>query len=70
MSMNPARTFASAVPASEWTAYWLYAMAPLLGMLLAAEIHVRGAADSVRCAKLNHATARRYIFRCGYAESR
>ena len=70
MSMNPARTFASAVAASEWTAYWLYAIAPLLGMLLAAEIHVRGADASVRCAKLNHVTARRCIFRCGYAESR
>jgi aquaporin Z len=70
MSMNPARTFASAVPASQWTAYWVYVIAPPLGMLLAAEVHVRRAADSVRCAKLNHATARRCIFRCGYAESR
>ena len=70
MSMNPARTFASAVPASEWTAYWLYAIAPPLGMLLAAEVHVRRAASAVRCAKLNHTTARRCIFRCGYAASR
>ena len=70
MSLNPARTFASAVPASEWTAYWLYAIAPPLGMWLAAEVHVRRTTASVRCAKLNHATTRRCIFRCGYAESR
>lgn len=32
MSMNPARTFASAVPAHHWTALWVYFTAPLLGM--------------------------------------
>lgn len=33
MSMNPARTFASAVVAGQWTSFWLYCLAPLLGML-------------------------------------
>ena len=33
MSMNPARTFASAVVAGQWTAFWLYCTAPVLGML-------------------------------------
>lgn len=33
MSMNPARTFASAIVAGEWNAFWLYCTAPLLGML-------------------------------------
>jgi aquaporin Z len=33
MSMNPARTFASAVVASDWKSFWLYCTAPVLGML-------------------------------------
>jgi aquaporin Z len=35
--MNPARTFASALPANTWTAIWLYMTMPVAGMLLAAE---------------------------------
>src|SRR5213594_4282233 len=41
MSMNPARTFASAFPAQLWTALWVYFTAPPLGMLLAAALYVR-----------------------------
>src|SRR5262252_3781627 len=41
MSMNPARTFASALPAQLWTALWVYFTAPPLGMLVAAELYVR-----------------------------
>lgn len=67
MSMNPARTFASAVPAGVWTAFWIYVVAPLLGMVLAAEVHVRLRRREVICAKLHHAGTRRCIFRCGYA---
>jgi aquaporin Z len=33
MSMNPARTFASAIIAGQWKSFWLYCTAPLLGML-------------------------------------
>jgi aquaporin Z len=68
MSMNPARSTASALAASVWTALWVYFVAPPLGMLAAAETYVRrhGAAR-VRCAKLDHRTTRRCIFRCGYA---
>jgi aquaporin Z len=36
--MNPARSFASALPAHTWTAFWIYVIAPLAGMLLAAEV--------------------------------
>lgn len=36
--MNPARTFASALPAHLWTAYWLYLIIPIAGMLVAAEL--------------------------------
>jgi aquaporin Z len=33
MSMNPARTFASAIVAGEWKSFWLYCIAPVMGML-------------------------------------
>ena len=41
MSMNPARTFGSAVAAHEWKTLWLYFLGPTLAMLLAAEIYYR-----------------------------
>ncbi len=67
MSMNPARTFASALPANLWTAFWVYLTAPLVGMLSAAEVYVRVAgARRVLCAKLHHHNSARCIFRCGY----
>jgi aquaporin Z len=67
MSMNPARSFASAVGARQWTALWIYFTAPPLGMLAAAEAYVRlRGAHRVLCAKLDHRTARRCIFRCRY----
>ncbi len=67
MSMNPARTFGSAVLAHAWTTLWLYFTAPPLGMLLAAEGFVRfKGAGSVLCAKLNHQNDKRCIFRCNY----
>lgn len=67
MSMNPARTVGSAVPANAWTALWVYFTAPLLGMLLAAETYcrIRGA-QKVICAKLHHHNGAGCIFRCGY----
>jgi aquaporin Z len=57
MSMNPARTFGSAVAAGSWTAAWIYFVAPLAGMLLAARLYVarRGRA-ALPCAKMVHGT--------------
>ena len=67
MSMNPARSFASALPAHLWTAFWIYLTAPLIGMLLAAEVYVRvHGAHRVLCAKLHHHNNTRCIFRCDY----
>jgi aquaporin Z len=65
MSMNPARTFASAVPARHWADLWIYFTAPVIGMLSAAEVYLRtkGAAH-IACAKLHHANNKRCIF-CG-----
>lgn len=69
MSMNPARTLASAIPAHNWTAIWVYFTAPLLGMLSASEVYVRWRGrKAVRCAKLHHHNNKRCIFRCGYRE--
>ncbi len=69
MSMNPARSLASALPAGAWPELWIYFTAPPLGMLAAAELYVRrrGVA-AVLCAKLHHHAAQRCIFRCRYAE--
>ena len=41
MSLNPARTVASALQANQWMAIWLYFIAPPLGMLTAAALYVR-----------------------------
>jgi aquaporin Z len=67
MSMNPARSFASALPAHLWADFWVYVTAPLLGMLLAAACYVRfRGAHHVLCAKLHHHNNARCIFRCHF----
>jgi aquaporin Z len=53
-SINPARTTGSAVFADVWTAGWLYFVAPVLGMMISAEIYLRiYGADRILCAKLH-----------------
>jgi aquaporin Z len=71
MSLNPARTFGSAYGARIWDALWIYFTAPPLGMLLAAECHLRlkGARD-VLCAKLHHHNHKRCIFKCNFGDCR
>lgn len=55
MSMNPARTLSSAIPAMEWDALWMYFTAPPLGMLLAAEARRGlGLRHDRHCAKFHH----------------
>ncbi len=69
MSINPARTVASALPAHVWTGAWIYFVAPPAGMLFAAETYVRSKRfPQVICAKLHHDYIHRCIFRCGYAQ--
>ena len=69
MSMNPARTLGSAIPAHAFHALWVYFIAPPLAMLIAAEVYLRvSSARAVYCAKLNHHNAARCIFRCRYME--
>ncbi len=70
MSMNPARTFASAFLPRLWETLWIYFTAQPLGMLLAAEVYRRLKwANRVMCAKLHHQNSKRCIFICGYHES-
>jgi aquaporin Z len=38
--MNPARSFASALPSGVWTSFWIYVCMPLAGMLSAAECYL------------------------------
>lgn len=65
MSMNPARSFASAAAAHHWAALWIYFTAPLIGMFSAAELYLRTTKNArVFCAKLHHDNNRRCIF-CG-----
>lgn len=67
MSMNPARTLASAIAGEDFTDIWLYFAAPPLGMFLAALTFakLRGR-SAVRCGRLNHTGRGRCIFRCTY----
>ena len=67
MSMNPARSFGSALVAGQWAYLWIYLIAPPLGMLLAAEAyHQARGRHAVRCCKLHHENDKRCIFRCNY----
>ena len=70
MSMNPARSLGPALMAGRLESLWIYFTAPLAGMLLAAEVHVRrwGLA-SIRCAKLDHSSGTRCLFRCRMGEA-
>lgn len=66
MSMNPARSLASALPGGFWTGIWIYLSAPFLGMLAAVELwKLISQGRATACAKLNHQTRKRCIF-CGY----
>lgn len=41
MSINPARTVASALPAGIWLGWWLYFIGPIVGMITAGAIYRR-----------------------------
>jgi aquaporin Z len=70
MSMNPARSFGSALPGEIWDALWIYFTAPPLGMLLAAEVYLRTrGAGAVLCCKLHHENDQRCIFHCRYGHA-
>jgi aquaporin Z len=70
MSMNPARTFGSALTGGIWHGLWIYFIAPPLGMLLAAETYsrIKGIHAEVACAKMHHRNNQRCIFRCQFGK--
>jgi aquaporin Z len=65
MSMNPARTFGSALPSGIWNGFLVYLLVPPVAMLTAAQIFLwcRGR-SAVHCCKLDHSPKRDCIF-CG-----
>jgi aquaporin Z len=65
--MNPARSFASALPSGAWTAFWIYLVAPPLGMLTAVFVHnyLLGMPNEFTQPKLNPNHMTRCIH-CGY----
>ncbi len=66
MSMNPARSFASALPGHIWTDFWIYLTAPVLGMQAAAAAFLATHRSMLMpCAKLCHSSAEQCIH-CGY----
>ncbi len=66
-SINPARTTGSAVFANVWTGWWLYFIAPLLGMIASAELYVLAfGADRILCAKLHPDPKYTCPFLCHY----
>jgi aquaporin Z len=69
MSLNPARSLGPSLATGELDRFWIYLLAPAIGMLAAAELYVRqrGLAR-VFCAKLHHHTAARCIFHCQFGE--
>jgi aquaporin Z len=67
VGINPARTTGSAFFAGVWTAGWLYFIAPLLGMFLAAEAYVQlKGVDCVLCAKLHPDSKLACPFNCRF----
>ena len=66
-SVNPARSFASALFAWIWQGIWIYFAAPCLGMLLAAGIYVGVMGrERVYCAKVFHDLRSVCPFPCGF----
>ncbi len=67
MSLNPARTFASAFVARHWKSVWIYLTAPIAGMFLASAMYATlPNHNRVYCAKLSHRNTRRCIFHCQF----
>jgi len=64
MSINPARTLASALPSGIWQSGWIYFTAPVLGMLLASQLFLQFNHSARACPKLQHGMRQPCIF-CG-----
>jgi aquaporin Z len=60
-SINPARTFGSAVPANVYTSLWIYFTAPVLGMFASAEAYVRLTAPQPALPGVRHYFSHRHL---------
>jgi len=66
-SVNPARSFSSAIFAWIWRGIWVYFAAPGLGMLAAAVIYTRSfGLENVYCAKVFHDLRSTCPFNCRF----
>ncbi len=66
-SVNPARTFSSALFAWIWQGVWIYFLAPCLGMLLAAALYIETVGlNRIYCAKVFHDMRSTCPFRCQF----
>jgi aquaporin Z len=65
MSINPARTIASALPGGMWQSIWIYLTAPVLGMWVATRIFT-WAKPKPGCARLCEHSADTPCLHCGY----
>src|SRR5262249_12784099 len=66
-SVNPARSFSSALFAWVWRGLWIYFAAPCLGMLAAAAIYIRWlGSDRVYCGKVFHDMRSTCPFNCHF----
>ena len=71
MSMNPARSFASALFAHSWTGFWIYCTAPVAGMFSGIELHRMLTRERSRlCGKLSHSRNDPCYVRCNCLEGR
>jgi aquaporin Z len=66
-SVNPARSFSSAIFAGIWQGIWVYFAAPCLGMLAAAVLYIRSmGSQRVYCAKVFHDLRSACPFNCRF----
>jgi aquaporin Z len=68
-SVNPARSFSSALFAHVWQGIWIYFIAPAFGMFAAAILYTKFAgADRIYCAKVFHDFQSDCPFNCRIAD--
>ncbi len=68
-SVNPARSFASALFAWIWNGLWIYFVAPVGGAVSAAALYAGWTGrDHIYCAKVFHDTRSTCPFRCNFLE--
>jgi aquaporin Z len=65
MSINPARSLASALPRGMWHAIWIYLTAPVLGMWIASRLH-SWAKPEPGCARLCEHSPNTRCLHCGH----